>query len=187
MRQITLGKEGVEKNIIQTLQEKSGVRLSDCYQCGKCSAGCPVAFAMDLKPRQLIRLLQLEQVDEVLKSKTPWLCATCQCCFVRCPNEIKIPNLMEAVRQEAKARHIIPEKDIDKFNNLFLKNVEQFGRSHETFLMGFYNLTTGHLFQDVGCAPKLYFDKKIRIRPHVVKNKSGVKRLFQKTIEKGAK
>ena len=185
MRQITLGKEGVENKVIKSLEQKAGVKLTDCYQCGKCSAGCPVAFAMDLKPRGLIRLLQLGQVDEVLKSRTPWLCATCQCCYARCPNEIKIPNLMEAVRQEAKARHIVPEKDIDRFNNLFLRNVEQFGRSHETFLMGFYNLTTGHLFQDVASAPKLYFSGKIRIRPHLVKDRAGIKRLFRKTLRKG--
>jgi heterodisulfide reductase subunit C len=70
---------------IKGLEKKAGVNITDCYQCGKCSAGCPVAFAMDKTPRQIIRLLQLGFLEEALKSRTIWLCATCQTCSTRCP------------------------------------------------------------------------------------------------------
>ncbi|NMA14706.1 MAG: heterodisulfide reductase subunit C, partial [Clostridia bacterium] len=68
---------------IHALEKKSGVKLTDCYQCGKCSAGCPVAFAMDKTPRQIIRLLQLGLLEEALATRTIWLCATCQTCVTR--------------------------------------------------------------------------------------------------------
>ncbi|MEG1500433.1 MAG: 4Fe-4S dicluster domain-containing protein [Clostridiales bacterium] len=170
----------INREYLDKIERKSGVKVSDCYQCGKCSAGCPVAFSMDKKPRNILRLLQLSQIDEVLQAKSPWICATCQTCLARCPNNVDIPSLMEAIRQEAKAHGYIGEKDINRFHDLFAANIKLFGKSHEMVLMGLYNLTTGHLLQDVNSAPKLYFSRKIRIRPHMVKDRAVLKRIMAK-------
>jgi len=170
---------------IRELEKASGVRLSECYQCGKCSAGCPMFHAMDLAPRQVIRYLQLGLYEEVLHARTPWVCATCQTCLARCPHNIDLPALMEAVRQESKARGIIGDKDINRFNELFLNNIDYFGRSHEMVLAGLYNLTTGHLLQDVKTAPKMYFNKLIRITPHIVWNQGQVRRILKRTRKRG--
>ncbi|MDD2569468.1 MAG: 4Fe-4S dicluster domain-containing protein [Clostridia bacterium] len=175
------------KSVIGDMQAKSGVNLADCYQCGKCSAGCPVALAMDLQPREVIRYMQLGMWDEVLKARTPWLCATCQTCVTRCPHQVDLPSLMEAVRQEAKKKGITPIKELNRFNDLFLNNIRYFGKSHEMVLMGLYNFTTGHLMQDVWSAPHLYFNRKIRIRPHMVKDKASVRKIMAKCLEGGNK
>jgi len=81
------------------IAELSEQNVLACYQCGKCSAGCPSIEAMDVPPSQVIRLVQLGQVEEASKSKTIWLCAACQTCKVRCPRGVDLSRIMEALRQ----------------------------------------------------------------------------------------
>ncbi len=93
-----LSAEDVKSDFIKDLEELSGQKVLSCYQCGKCSAGCPMADAMDLLPNQIIRLVQLGQEEEVLNSKTIWICASCFTCEARCPKGIDLSKLMEALR-----------------------------------------------------------------------------------------
>lgn len=119
------------------------VDLFACYQCGKCSNGCPVTFAMDVLPHQLIRMFQLGLTEEVLQSKTIWVCASCETCYTRCPNEIEISKLMDDLKQEVLARGMnSSEKAVVAFHEVFLDNIKRFGRINETFLMGVYQMRT---------------------------------------------
>lgn len=83
---------------MREIEELSGQNLFACYQCGKCSAGCPIAFAMDLLPHQAIRLLQLGMAEQVLNSKTIWCCVACLTCTTRCPKGVDVAKVMEAAR-----------------------------------------------------------------------------------------
>lgn len=80
------------------LRDISGEQVQSCYQCGKCSAGCAMTGMMDLLPHQVIRLLQLGQIEEALASQTIWLCASCLACSTRCPRGVSLPNVMESLR-----------------------------------------------------------------------------------------
>ncbi|MCS7224273.1 MAG: 4Fe-4S dicluster domain-containing protein [Armatimonadetes bacterium] len=95
---LTLPKRIADRDWIKEIEELSGENLFACYQCGKCSAGCPLAFAMDLLPHQVIRLLQLELVNEVLNSSAPWFCVGCLTCATRCPKGVDLAKVMEAIR-----------------------------------------------------------------------------------------
>ena len=77
----------------------SGENIRICMQCGTCSSVCPMEEGMDLTTRQVVAKLLHGQGDEVLESKTPWLCASCHTCQVRCPRGIELTRVMEAVRQ----------------------------------------------------------------------------------------
>jgi len=92
------GRKVERRELLQKVMEISGQNLYSCYQCGKCSAGCPSIDFMDLTPREIIRAL-LDDHEEVLHSQTPWVCAACFTCTVRCPNELDISRIMEALRQ----------------------------------------------------------------------------------------
>ncbi|MDO4572628.1 MAG: 4Fe-4S dicluster domain-containing protein [Clostridia bacterium] len=133
----------------------AGVELWRCYQCGKCAAGCPMAGAMDLSPRRILRCLQQGLADELLASRAIWLCAACHTCSERCPNEINIPGLIERARQEAERRGVCAVPEARVFTDTFLENVRLFGRSQEMLLEGVYNLATGNLTQDFESVPHM--------------------------------
>lgn len=133
-------KKEVEKIIFKKgelakeVEDLCGENLFGCYQCGTCSAGCPFVDEMDLTPDEVIRYVVLDR-DEVLNSKTIWLCSSCYTCAERCPRDINITKIMEALRQIILRRKIdqtkalkIPKKDKEKipqlaFVSLFRKNI----------------------------------------------------------------
>ena len=87
-----------KSDFIRKVNELSGQNVSQCFQCGTCSAACPNAADVDLLPRQLMRRVQLGLERDVTGSKTPWVCASCLNCTVRCPRGIDIARVMEAIR-----------------------------------------------------------------------------------------
>ena len=102
----------VNSNFVKRVAELSGVDPNECYQCGKCSAGCPITEEMDIIPSQVIRFIQLGQEQDVLESKTIWLCASCLQCYSRCPKGIDFSSLAEALRylsMGTEAEHLSPE------------------------------------------------------------------------------
>lgn len=97
---VTLDPGMLHGPFVQDIQAISGQNLMDCYQCGRCSAGCPMVEDMDVLPNVVIRLAQLG-LTEVMGSKTPWVCAACMTCQARCPKGVDLPRIMEALRQMA--------------------------------------------------------------------------------------
>ena len=90
--------KSLRSKFVKKISEISGQNLADCYQCGKCSSGCPSADRMDNIPSQFIKLIQLGMEEKVKNSNTPWVCLTCFICTVRCPKGIDIAKIMEAAR-----------------------------------------------------------------------------------------
>jgi heterodisulfide reductase subunit C len=95
---VELSSKKLRSNFVKKVAELSGQNLNLCYQCGKCSAGCPMGFAMDILPNQVIRLIQLGLEEDLTTSKTVWLCASCLTCTARCPRGVDLSRVMEAVR-----------------------------------------------------------------------------------------
>ncbi len=97
MKRVKIFSDSKSKELDQIVQI-SGQRIQDCIQCGKCSASCPASEGMDILPHQVIRLLQTGELDKVIESETLWSCASCFTCSERCPRDIDIANVLEAVR-----------------------------------------------------------------------------------------
>ena len=95
---IILSRQIINDPFVSKVEELSGQSLLACYQCGKCSAGCPNVCEMDLLPNQIIRYAQLGLKDELLESKSIWVCASCMTCDVRCPKGINVAEVLEAIR-----------------------------------------------------------------------------------------
>jgi heterodisulfide reductase subunit C len=84
--------------LLEQIEELSGQTISDCYQCGCCTSGCPIGEAMDPPPSKAIRLLQLGKAPELLGSDGIWMCASCLVCGTRCPRAVDYARIAEACR-----------------------------------------------------------------------------------------
>jgi heterodisulfide reductase subunit C2 len=176
-----------EKNTLAYNIEKHVDVLSrKCYQCGKCSAGCPVAEEMDLTPSMVMRLLQTETPvndDKILRSYSIWLCVTCEMCLGRCPMEIDIPSLMDFLRQKSlKEKKVNPKaKNIIAFHKSFLNSIRLTGRLFELGLTLDYKRRTMTLLQDILLAPRMISRGKLHFIPEIIKGKGHLGKIFKKT------
>ncbi|MCW4055750.1 MAG: FAD-dependent oxidoreductase, partial [Candidatus Bathyarchaeota archaeon] len=77
-------------------------KLKYCFECGICTASCPVAelFPGQYNPRTLLHSLP-QGKDETLDSAELWLCAWCYRCYRRCPQSLKLPEIFQVVRRFA--------------------------------------------------------------------------------------
>ncbi len=169
--------------------EATGESTALCYQCGKCSAGCPLADEMDYPPNQILRMMQIgipDLEEKALRSLSIWLCLTCETCVTRCPKEVDLPKIMDHLRQESLRRNLAHPmaKDILAFHQAFLDAVRKNGRLYEVGLISSYKMKTGHLFQDLTVAPKLYMRGKLHPFPHKIQGQAKVAELFERTKKK---
>jgi len=141
----------LKQDLAKRVQEELGQNVFLCYQCVKCTSGCPVGEFFDWQPNQIMRALQLGQDDIALESQTPWLCASCQTCTTRCPQNLDITAIMEFLTREAVERGIKPPvPEVDDFNQSFLREVRLWGRSYEPGVMAEFKLRNPRtLFDDL--------------------------------------
>ena len=166
------------------VRQSTDVNVRECYQCGKCTAGCPVAEHMDLRPSVIMRMLQSgdeKEMDEILRSKSIWFCLTCETCYSRCPMELDIPKVMDYLRQRSLAEGKVHRdaRDIVTFHQSFLNTIERNGRLHEMGLVLDYKLHSGNLFQDITVAPEMFSKGKLSILPERINDRKGLSRLFK--------
>ena len=162
-----------------------GDEVSNCFQCLKCSAGCPMAEHMDLPPATIMRLLQLGQLDRVLKSEAIWLCAGCLTCSSRCPNQIDIAHVLDRLRHEAILRGIEPpRKKIANFHKGFLKSIRRHGRSYESGVLAGYAIKNGQLMANLGLGMTMFLKGKMPIMPKNVSGRRAIRKMFERYQEK---
>jgi heterodisulfide reductase subunit C2 len=179
----------VDNSLAGVIEQSTHVKTARCYQCGKCSAGCPLATEMDYPPSMIVRMLQTgdkKLEEKVLRSKTIWLCLTCEMCISRCPMEVDIPKMMDFLREKSlreKKTHPYAKNIID-FHKSFLSSIKKTGRLYEIGLVVEYKMRSRKLLQDVLLAPKMFAKGKLKILPEMIKNRKQIERIFAKTIEK---
>jgi heterodisulfide reductase subunit C len=123
------------------VKHRGGASPMSCLQCAKCTSGCPVASRADLRPHEIVRLVQMDQRRAVLSSRGIWECTSCQTCTSRCPQQVDIAAMNDALRAMSLAEGMAPrEISSPIFNQLFLKSVRKRGRVHELQLMAEYKL-----------------------------------------------
>lgn len=180
----------MDKNeLSKKVRLQTDVNVIECYQCGKCTAGCPVADKMDFRPSVIMRMLQSgdeKEINEILRSQSIWLCLTCETCYSRCPMELDIPKVMDYLRQRSLAEGKVHRdaRDIVAFHKSFLNSIENNGRLHEMGLVIDYKLHTGNLLQDVTTAPGMFSRGKLHILPERINDRKGLSRLFKGQTKK---
>lgn len=165
-----------------------GKEIKRCIQCGTCSGSCPQGSVMDHAPRKIFSLIRAGFRDEVLGSNTIWYCSSCYTCAVRCPKEIKITDVMYALKRlsikEGKAKE---GRKAAVLSKNFVKMVNKYGRNHETELMTRYiveaDLLNAFNFAPIGL--KLFANGRLPVLPHKMKNVDQLRKIIKKVDELG--
>jgi heterodisulfide reductase subunit C2 len=165
----------------------SGISVQDCYQCGKCTAGCPVADRMDIMPSGLVRLAQLGRHETAARSRAVWLCVSCQTCTSRCPKSVDCAGVVDALRQLSVERDIVArgERRTFVFQSAFLDNIRRNGRLNELELVAAFktasfarDLDIPFLFKDAFLAPRMRSRGKLHLIGEKVRDRGVVGRIF---------
>jgi heterodisulfide reductase subunit C len=130
-------------------------------------------------------MVQLGQKEALLASHDIWLCASCETCGTRCPNEIDIARVMDALRSMALAEGVkAAEPDAVKFHKIFMFLVQNMGRMHEASLFALYKMLTLDIMADMDSGMQMIFKGKIPILPEVIKGRAEVRHIFSETADK---
>jgi len=177
-----------------SLQERlagaAATPLSSCYQCKKCSAGCPLTFAMDLLPDRVMRLALLGQTEALLGCRTIWVCSACVTCSTRCPNGIDIAGVMDWLKEEAlRQGKAIDQPEVAAFHRFFLDSLRRGGRLSEVALMRRFTLfklwrrpQIGELLENSKLGWGLFKRGRLSLSgPPTLKGRDEIKKIFKST------
>ncbi len=172
--------------LAEEIRERSGENVFLCYQCKKCTAGCPVAAYFDLTPNQVLRACQFGQTHLVLNSRTISICAACETCSTRCPQGIDIARIMDVLEIMAQEQGIKSQApSVPMFYKSANRGIDWFGRMWELGLMAelyireFFSwrdrkplLDFGQLFKyDLPLAIKMFRNGKLKILPSIARRR----------------
>jgi heterodisulfide reductase subunit C len=193
LRRFPLNHPESKKNEVAHVESLAHTKVADCYQCGKCSAGCPRAEQMDVLPSTIIRLIQYGDVKKAASSESVWQCLACLTCSARCPKSVDIAGVMDALKQislEKKCVHP-KQKHILAFQQAFLNAIQRNGRTNELEMVTEYKIRSflgdGNVMRAMKDA-ELGLPMLMRNKLHIkigssVKDKALVKRIFAKCEE----
>jgi heterodisulfide reductase subunit C len=164
----------------------AGDRISRCIQCGTCTGSCPVSYAMDISPRQLIALFRAGEMERIMKSRTIWICASCYSCTTRCPSGIKITDIIYALKRTAMEKKLqSAEPQVQTLARTFTENLMKYGRLHEgTLIRKYYTRTNIRKFFDlIPLGRKMLKTKRLQILPKRIKARESLARIIRKAQE----
>ena len=168
----------------ELVKNLEGIDVNACYQCRKCTSGCPLVDAMDYTPTQIMHAVRLGLEDLVLNSSTIWLCLACGTCVTRCPQEVDVPRVMDALAITARRKGVKPKApDIARFYNTGLAIIRYFGKMYDLGIAGMMKLTTRKFTQDTGLGIKMFRKGKLGLLPGF-QNTSAVKKIFDRVKER---
>lgn len=177
-----------QKEVSNLMSVLDGNPIDVCIQCGTCSGSCPAVEYMDYSPRHIIALIRSDLKDEVLNSDTIWCCSSCYNCTVRCPKEIKITEMMYALKRYSIWKHQYREGAIGPaFSRKFVRMVVKTGKSYEPGLAPTFMFRYGMrgMIDNMQLGMSLFNKKRIAILPKTVKRIKNFRRVLNRIIPIG--
>ena len=180
--------------LLEQIEAAGPFQAGACFQCRKCTNGCPVTFAMDLYPDEVIRMVILGQRATVLACRTIWVCAACETCTTRCPNEVKIAELMDCLKEMAVQEGVPSSQPrITTLHETFLNNIKNWGRVLETTLLPAYFLKSGQLLDkwnsgawryDLNLGRRMFAKGRLPLKPKSIEGKIEVRQILARRKQK---
>lgn len=179
-----LSAETMDVNFVRKVESLSGTSVRRCFQCGKCSAGCPMAAFMEHPPNRVMRLLQLGQWRRILAGLSIWYCASCETCSARCPNKVHLAAIMDALRKLSwDSNGPSKESCVQLADELFLHNIRSYGRQYEMRLAAMFNVKSGQFLKDLMLGPKLISKGKLKMLHGKNRNLPVIEGIFSRIEE----
>jgi heterodisulfide reductase subunit C len=170
------------------VENESHANLMACLQCQKCTSGCPVAAMADVKPHEIVRMVQFGQREALLGSQMLWQCTSCQTCATRCPQKVSVAAINDGLRRMSAVAEPRSKSAVPAFNDIFMKAVRKRGRMHEAGLMASFKLRTMRLFQDMGKLPMMLWKGKMPLFQSAAPGRSEREEMFERAAKvKGSK
>ncbi|HUI66552.1 MAG TPA: 4Fe-4S dicluster domain-containing protein [Bacteroidota bacterium] len=163
-----------------------GERIKRCIQCGTCTGSCPVSYAMDLPPRELIALFRAGEIETIMKSRSIWMCASCYSCTTRCPAGIRITDIVYALKRTAMEKaYDAKAHRVQILASLFINNLMRYGRLHEGTLIRRFYMKTGvmKLFGFIPLVLKMHRTKRLALFPKRIRAHASLSRIIDKAQE----
>jgi heterodisulfide reductase subunit C len=183
--QLQVSQAQVDSGWKREVERRLGRKVAECYQCGKCTAGCPVSYEMFHPIHAMMRLAQLGRKDEALRSRSQWVCAACEACSTRCPKDVDPARLMTVLREMAQEEGTVNANEIDiyDFHQSFLSSVRRFGRVYEMGLIASYKMKRPIKRgpQDMLTGIRMVRRGKPSFFPHKIQNVAAIRRIYEKT------
>ena len=158
-------------------------KIKSCIQCGTCTGSCPVSYAMDISPREVIALFRAGDLETLLNSKTIWVCSSCYACQTRCPSLIKVTDIMYALKRLAMETGIYPSKfPVYTLSETFVNVMNKYGRLHEPRFLVSYLMKTHptKIFSFIPLGLKMTKRKRIAYMPNKIQDLNGLKKIIKK-------
>jgi heterodisulfide reductase subunit C2 len=157
-------------------------RISRCLQCGTCTGSCPVSYAMDISPRMVIALFRAGEMEKIFRSRTIWICASCYMCTTRCPQAIKITDLLYALKRTALDEGLYPERfPAYRLSKNFVRIVNRYGRNHEMLLLARYYLARKplELLRLLPLGLQLFRHGRVSLFPKKIRGVQAIRKIMQ--------
>jgi len=174
--------------LLEQIEAQGPFQAGACFQCRKCTNGCPVTFAMDLYPDEVIRMVILGQREAVMNCQTIWVCAACETCTTRCPNDVKIAELMDCLKEMAVHTGVpSAQPRILALHETFISNIKKWGRLYEASLLPAYLLRIENLLEewnsgnwryDLKLGRQLFSKGRLPLRPRPITGKREVRKIL---------
>jgi heterodisulfide reductase subunit C len=160
-----------------------GHKIKNCLQCGTCTGTCPVSYAMDITPRETVALFRAGRLEDILHSRTIWICASCYSCTVRCPVGIKVTDTLYALKRIAIDKNIYPANfPVYALSKAFIDNVYKYGRNFEMGLGIKYLLKAGpmKLLANAGFGMAMMKRGRMSMTPSSIKKVNEVRAIIDR-------
>jgi len=163
-----------------------GDKIQECIQCGTCTGTCPVSYMMDITPRETVALFRAGHLEDILHSRTIWICASCYACRVRCPSGILVTDMMYALKRLAMKTKIYPRKfPVHALAGAFMSNVYKYGRNYEIGLAVKYFLRAApkKLLSSASFGLAMIRRGRISVRPKSIKKIHEVRAIIDRAYQ----
>jgi Fe-S oxidoreductase len=159
----------IDGKFAEKLAAESDENVNLCYQCNKCTAGCPTAFAMDCPPARMMRLAQFGLEETLLSGSSIWLCLGCEICGTRCPYGISAGQVLEELKRLAVERgRFTQETGLDES---FLARLQALNRLGET-------ITAKRNISGEDNTSRLIWSQNLETLPEGLEGKKGAKTVY---------